>query len=75
MWYTAQDVMILLEVKQTKAYAIIKELGNELVKTKIPGTDRYYARPPAGKIQKSFFCEKFMLNRTECDNLIAKKKK
>lgn len=74
-WYTAEDVMILLEVKQTKAYAIIKDLNNKLVQTKIPGTDRCYGCPPAGKIRKSFFCETFMLNEKECDEIIAETKK
>lgn len=71
MWYTAADVMILLGVGQSKAYEVIRDLGNEIAKTKIPGKDRCYARPPAGKIQKAYFCEKFMLDRSECDKLIA----
>lgn len=75
MWYTADDVMILLGVGQSKAYQVIKALGDEIAKTKIPGKDHCYARPPAGRIQKSFFCEKFMLDRFECDILIAENKK
>ena len=74
-WYTATDVMILLEVKQTKAYAIIKDLNKKLSQTKIPGTDRYYSCPGAGKIRKSFFCETFMLDEKECDEIIAEAKK
>lgn len=74
-WYTATEVMILLEVKQTKAYAIIKDLNKKLVQTKIPGTDRFYGCPPAGKIRKSFFCETYMLNEEECDEIIAEAKK
>ena len=75
MWYTADDVMILLGVGQSKAYQVIKALGDEIAKTKIPGKDRCYARPPAGRIQKSYFCEKFMLDRLECDSIIAENKK
>lgn len=75
MWYTADDVMILLGVGQSKAYQVIRTLGNEIANTKIPGKDRCYARPPAGRIQKSYFCEKFMLDRFECDTLIAENKK
>lgn len=75
MWYTADDVMILLGVGQSKAYQVIKALGDEIAKTKIPGKDHCYARPPAGRIQKSYFCEKFMLDRFECDILIAENKK
>ena len=75
MWYTADDVMILLGVGQSKAYQVIKALGDEIAKTKIPGKDHCYARPPAGRIQKSYFCEKFMLDRFECDSIIAENKK
>ena len=74
MWYTATDVMTLLSVKQAKAYQVIKTLADEIVNTKIPGKDRCYARPPAGRIQKSYFCEKYMLDVDDCDKLIAQKK-
>lgn len=49
MWYTVDDVMVLLGVKQAKAYQVIRALGNEIAKTKIPGKDRCYARPPKGR--------------------------
>lgn len=75
MWYTVDDVMILLGVGQSKAYQVIRDLGDEIAKTKIPGKDCCYARPPAGRIQKSYFCEKFMLDRFECDTIIAENKK
>lgn len=74
MWYTAGDVMVLLGVGQSKAYQVIRALGNEIAKTKIPGKDRCYARPPAGRIQKSFFCEKFMFEQEECDRILEAKK-
>lgn len=67
MWYTAEDVMVLLDVAQTKAYEVIRELAAGLVAGN-------YSKPPAGKIQKKLFCEKFMLDREECDTLLAKKK-
>lgn len=69
-WLKASDVMILLEVKQCKAYEVIKELREQIAKTKIPGTDRCYSLPPEGKIRKSYFCEAFMLNEAECDEIL-----
>lgn len=74
MWYSVDDVMVLLDVAQSKAYQVIRELGNEIAKTKIPGKDRCYARPPAGKIQKSYFCEKFMFDQAECDKVLENTK-
>lgn len=67
MWYTAEDVMILLGVAQTKAYEVIRELAAELVAEN-------YLKPPAGKIQKKLFCEKFLLDREECDALLSERK-
>lgn len=69
-WLTAVDVMVLLEVKQTKAYAVIKELREQIANTKIPGTDRCYSLPPEGKIRKSYFCEAYMMNEAECDEIL-----
>lgn len=74
MWYTADDVMTLLNVGKSKAYEVIRSLGIEISKTKIPGKERYYAKPPAGKIQKSYFCEKFMFNQAECDRVLEQAK-
>lgn len=74
MWYTATDVMTLLSVKQAKAYQVIKTLADEIANTKIPGKDCCYARPPAGRIQKSYFCEKFMFEQAECDKILEAKK-
>lgn len=67
MWYTAKDVMTLLEVGESTAYKIMTKLGSEITKQKVPGTDHYFAKPPRGKIQKIYFCEKYMLDKTECD--------
>lgn len=74
MWYNAEDVMILLDVAQSKAYQVIRNLSDEIAKTKIPGTERCYARPPAGRIQKEYFCEKYMFNVSECDNILNNQK-
>jgi len=74
MWYTADDVMVILGVCKTKAYDTIRAMANEISKTKMPGKDRCYARPPAGKIQKAYFCEKFMFTQAECDEVLRQSK-
>lgn len=74
MWYGVEDIEIILQVAQSKAYQVIRTLGIEISKTKMPDKDRCYARPPAGKIQKAYFCEKYMLDVDDCDKLIAQKK-
>lgn len=49
-FYRVEDVMQMLEVKQTKAYAIIKELNEELKKQgKIV---------VAGRVSKKYFDER-----------------
>ena len=68
MWYGADEVMILLECKQTYAYRVIKQLSTELA-------EKGYISPPAGKIQKSYFCERYNLSQNECDKLINEYKK
>lgn len=67
MWYTAKEVMQLLDVGESTAYKIMTKLGSEISQKKIPGKDICYAKPPRGKIQKSYFCEKYMLNMQDCD--------
>lgn len=74
-WYRAQDIMAIMEVCESKAYKIIKALQKEIVNTKIPGTDRCYAAPPAGRIRKEYFCEKYMLDVDECDAIVAQSKR
>jgi len=71
MFYGVEDVMFLIEVRETKAYEIIRELREELANTKIPGTQRTYYKPPAGKIQKRYFCERFNLDPEECDRALT----
>lgn len=73
MWYTAQDVMDILDCGQTYAYNLISRMRKEISNTKIPGTDRCYIAPPAGRIQKKYFCESMNLDQRECDRLIASK--
>lgn len=70
--YGCSDVMVILEVKKSTAYLIIKELREELGNMKIPGTNRSYALPPQGRIPAPFFCEKYFLNRADCDEILSK---
>lgn len=74
MWYTIKDVMAILGVSRAKGYEVMRCMADELEKTKMPGSDRCYARPPAGKIQKSYFCQKFMFDVNECDRLLKQSK-
>ncbi len=67
MWYNANDVMLLLKIGESTAYKVIGKMRSEISKKKIPGKDICYAKPPQGKIQKSYFCEKYMLDVAECD--------
>lgn len=73
-WYRVEDVMTIMEVGESKAYQIINQLQKEIVKTKIPGKEECYAKPPAGRIRKDYFCEKYMLDVAECDAIIAQTK-
>ncbi len=70
MWYTAKDVMLLLDIGESTAYKVMAKLSNEITKKKVPGTDHNFAKPPRGKIQKIYFCEKYMLDRKECDEYL-----
>ena len=68
MWLTVEEVMLLLgDVSRSKAYKVMKSLGNEIVA-------KGYAAPPAGKIQKDHFCEKFLLNKRECESILEQHK-
>lgn len=55
--YTVKDVMRILQVKQTKAYKIIRELNEEL-------EQRGYIVAP-GKVSKRYFYEKVYINEDE----------
>lgn len=49
-YYTAEDVMKLLGVKQTKAYDIIRSLRTELI-----ASGRLIEEYPAGRVPKKYF--------------------
>ena len=55
-FYTVNDVMRILQVKESKAYKIIRELNRELEEK------RYIV--VAGRISKRYFDEKVYLNET-----------
>ncbi len=74
VWYRVEDISIIMGVKKTKAYEIIKKLREEIEHTRIPGSHKCYAAPPRGQIRKSFFCEKYMLDPDECDRIIQEVK-
>lgn len=76
MWYHAKDVALILGVGRTKSYEIVKELGEEQAKTKVPGSkDRFHKAPPGGMIQKEYFCSAYSLNVKECDQFLAERRK
>jgi hypothetical protein len=64
-FFFAEDVMEILGVAQTKAYAIILELRNELKKAG-------YTMPPAGRIQKSYFCKRFGLELADVESALER---
>jgi len=49
-YYTVEDVMVLLGVKQSKAYSIIRKLRKELI-----SSGNLITEYPAGRIPKSYF--------------------
>lgn len=51
-FYFVDDVMELLGVSKSKAYAVIRELNEEL-------EDLGYMKPMGGRTSKKFFNEKF----------------
>ncbi len=53
-FYRAKDIMEILDISQTSAYKIIKELNQELNK------NGYYTI--RGKVSKDFFEEKYYYN-------------
>lgn len=56
-FYTVKDVMRILQVKQTKAYKIIRELNEEL-------EQRGYI-VVSGKVSKRYFYEKVYINEDQ----------
>lgn len=63
MWYTRSDVQLIFGVSESKAYEIISELSKGL-------EDAGFLKPPTGRIQRSILCEKYNLDRTECDAIV-----
>lgn len=68
MFYGKEEVKFFLQCKDSKAYQVIRELADGLVK-------KGYSRPPHGKIQKKLFCEKFILDMEDCDKAYQQYKK
>lgn len=60
MFYGKEEIKFFLNCEDTKAYQVIREMANDLVKAG-------YSRPPHGKIQKKVFCEKFLLDIDTCE--------
>lgn len=63
MFYNVKDVSFILDCSESKAYKTIHSLREQL----IAGG---WEPPPAGKIQKSYFCERYRLNEKETDKLL-----
>lgn len=70
--YRCEDIMLILDVAENCAYTIIRKLNAEIAKTTIPGTNKKYAKPPRGRTPAKYFCEKYMLDKQECDEIIEK---
>ena len=65
MFYGVKEVMAILGIERSLAYKKIKQLHLDLVKAG-------YIEPPAGRIQKKYFCERFNLNLKECEAFLKK---
>lgn len=65
MFYGVEEVMAILQIQRTKAYYIISDLRKSLEK-------EGYIAPPAGRIQKTYFCERFNLSLKECEKFLKK---
>jgi hypothetical protein len=63
MFYGVEEIKAILGVQRTKAYSIIRTLRADL---KSEG----YIKPPAGKIQKRYFCERYHLDINECESFL-----
>ena len=65
MFYGVEEVMAILQIQRSKAYYIISDLRKSLEK-------EGYIAPPAGRIQKTYFCERFNLSLKECEKFLKK---
>lgn len=63
MFYGVEEIMAILGIQRTKAYTIIRRLRGDLKKAG-------YIEPPAGKIQKRYFCERYHLDIKECETYL-----
>lgn len=64
MFYKVDAVMALLGISKSKAFEIIRQLRTDL---EADG----YILPPAGKIQKRYFCKRFDLDLQECEDYLS----
>lgn len=65
LYYTVEEVKILLGVEQDKAYKIIRALRQEL-------TSKGYAEYPAGKVPKRYFLERYFMDEKEADHVLQR---
>lgn len=63
LYYTVEEVKVLLGVEQDKAYRVIRELRIEL-------KNKGYAMYPAGKIPKKYFLERYFIDEEEANNVL-----
>lgn len=66
LFYNAEAVQRICECGRTKAYEIIRGLGDDLEK-------QGYMRPPNGKIQKTLFCDRLKLDLAQCENILQER--
>ena len=65
LYYTVEEVKVLLGVEQDKAYKIIRSLRRELI-------SRGYAEYPAGKVPKRYFLERYFLDEKEAEHVLQR---
>jgi len=63
LFFSVEDVKIILGIENTKAYDIIKELRKELV-------SKGYADYPAGRVPKKYFCERYYLELKDVEEVL-----
>ena len=66
LFFNAKAIMKICECGRTKAYEIIRELGDDL-------ENQGFMRPPNGKIQKALFCDRMKLNQVDCENILQER--
>ena len=62
-FYGAGELMVILGVSRSKAYEIIRKLRVDL-------ESMGFLNSKAGRIQQSYFCERFRLSITDCDEFL-----